>query len=155
MPEFQWGEIIMSTEESKQPADHANSDDYEVGYRKPPKSGQFKPGNGLGKGRPKGAKNMKTIVMGALTAKVTAKIDGKVQKATKIETSMHQLANKAIAGDLKAIDMVANHYERYGPQEDPTGPPPEETKTDLDLLKQYLELREWFDDDGEEEDVAA
>lgn len=146
----------MSTENSDNGnTDQDNAEEYEVGYRKPPKSGQFRPGNRAGKGRPKGAKNMKTIVMGALTATVTAKINGKVQKATKIETSMHQLANQAIAGDLKAIDMVANHYERYGPQEDPSGPPPEETKTELGLLKQYLELREWFEDDGDEEDVAA
>lgn len=145
----------MSTDIPDEGTGDSQPAEYEVGYKKPPQSGQFKPGNKAGKGRPKGAKNMKTIVLGAANAKVKAKIDGKVQKATKIDTSMHQLANQAAAGDLKAIAMLQDLYERYGPQEDPSGPTQEESKADLDTLEQYLALRKWFEDDGSEEDLAA
>ena len=64
--------------------------DYEVGYCKPPPHGKFQDGNKAGKGRPKGAKNIATIVKQSLGMKVSAKIGGKSIKASKIEIAMHQ-----------------------------------------------------------------
>jgi len=45
-------------------ANHTDKpDDYEVGYGKPPKHGQFKPGqSGNPKGRPKGRKNFPVLL---------------------------------------------------------------------------------------------
>ena len=62
-----------------------NSDDeYEVGYGKPPKSGQFKPGqSGNKKGRPKGRKNFETEFLEELYEKVPIKENGKETKVSK------------------------------------------------------------------------
>lgn len=90
--------------------------DYDVGYGKPPKHGQFKKGNKKG-GRKKGSLNLSTMVRKALEATVRAKINGEETKMTKVEMSLHQLANKAIAGDLKAIAKVVELYQLHGPQE--------------------------------------
>ena len=128
----------------------AASGDYEVGYAKPPKHTQFPHGNGPGKGRPKGAKNMKTIVNSATGAKVTTKSNGKLKKISKIEAAVHQLANKAAAGDLKAIEKLIALHERYGPEEHSILPTAEETKADLETLKNYLAMLQLGEDGNEE-----
>ena len=95
---------------------------YEVGYGKPPKHTQFPHGNGPGKGKPKGAKNMKTIVNSATGAKVTTKSNGKFKKISKIEAAVHQLANKAAAGDLKAIEKLIALSDEFAIGADPSIP---------------------------------
>ena len=48
--------------------------DYEVGYKKPPKDTQFKPGqSGNPLGRPKGTKNLKTDLMEELGQKIVVR----------------------------------------------------------------------------------
>lgn len=123
----------------------ANGEEREVGYGKPPVAHQFAKGNKLGKGRPKGSKNLKTIVNEAFGVKVPAKIGGQTRKLTKIELAIHQLANKASAGDLKAIGKAIAMHEQYGPQEDPAGPSPEQTQINLEALEDYLALHRIFE----------
>lgn len=114
----------------------------EVGYKKPPRHSQFKKGNKLGKGRPKGAKNMKTIVNEAMGQKVAVKIGGKTKKLSKVELAIHQLASKASQGDPKASDKAIALYERYGPHDDADGPEPEKLKHDLDALRDYVAMQD-------------
>lgn len=137
------------------PSSAANGD-YEVGYGKPPKHTQFPHGNGPGKGKPKGAKNLKTIVTSVTGAKVSSKANGKIKKISKIEAAMIQLANKAAAGDLKAIEKLIALYERYGPEEQCLIPTQEETKADLETLKNYLAMHQLGEavDEGEDGDES-
>ena len=139
--------------EPQEPEDQpADGEEYKVGYGKPPKHSQYPCGNGPGKGRPKGAKNLKTIVNSVTSAKLPTKINGKMKKISKIELAMHQLANKAAAGDLKAIEKLIALYERYGPEEQSLLPTPEEKKADLETLKNYLAMKNFGDDVNEEEE---
>lgn len=114
--------------------------DQEVGYCKPPKEHQFKPGNKFGKGRPQGSKNLKTIVIEAMGQKVAVKMGGKTKKLSKVELTVHQVVTKASQGDLKAAEKALGLYERYGPQEDSGGPQPEKVGRDLDALRNYLTI---------------
>lgn len=127
-------------------------DDYEVGYSKPPKATQFKPGNKLGKGRPKGAKNLSTIVKEALGAKLPAKINGKTKKISKIELAVHQLANKASSGDQKAIAKVVELYQQHGPQEPVGEISEEENAYDLETIAHHLDMSGHFDTAKDEEE---
>ena len=112
---------------------------YDVGYGKPPKSGQFKPGkSGNPKGRPKGAKNLITVLEEELQAKVPVKELGKSKKVTKQEAMVKALMLKAIQGDVKAINaVVATMLKLAGPQ-----PPEEEdlvlSKTDQQILDEFI-----------------
>lgn len=139
-----------ANEPQEQEDQSPDSEEYKVGYGKPPKHSQFPKGNGPGKGRAKGAKNMKTIVNSATGAKVTSKSNGKLKKISKIEAAVHQLANKAAAGDLKAIEKLIALYERYGPEEQSLIPTQEETKADLETLKNYLAMLQLGEDGNEE-----
>ena len=53
-------------------ADEPNNNSYEVGYGKPPRSGQFRKGqSGNPKGRPKGARGVKSLLDDALSKEIT------------------------------------------------------------------------------------
>lgn len=120
---------------------------YEVGYRKPPRHSQFKPGNKHGKGRPRGSRNMKSIVRGVLEDKIPVKINGKTRKVSPVELGLRQLVRKANAGDLKAISQVLTLGERYSPPDDDAPIPEEEAAYALETIKHYLLMQGDFGDE--------
>jgi len=80
---------------------------YEVGYARPPKHSQFKPGqSGNPAGRPKGSVNLATVLEQMLREKVVINEGGIRKTITKREAAMKQLANQAAAGDLAAIKFL-------------------------------------------------
>jgi hypothetical protein len=59
---------------------------YPVGYKKPPRHTQFKPGmSGNAKGRPKGAKNFATVLEHELRARIEVTENGKRKRISKRE----------------------------------------------------------------------
>ena len=86
--------------------------DYAVGRGKPPKDTQFKKGDGRKRpGRPKGSKNLATIIMEAARDQVTVTIDGKKRKISKKQSAAIQLANAGATGNprllVKFLDLIA------------------------------------------------
>lgn len=83
--------------------------DYKVGYRKPPVSGQFKPGVS---GNPKGRKAKPTSVQAqaqkALSKKVRVTDGGKSKLLSFLEVIIRCLVTKAAKGDLKAAAFLFN-----------------------------------------------
>lgn len=81
--------------------------DYDIGYGKPPKKGQFKPGqSGNPKGRPKGAKNLKTELLEELTERIEIKESGKARKVSKQRGMIKALTIKALSGDARAANII-------------------------------------------------
>lgn len=88
-------------------SDYDTHDDYETGYKKPPRNSQFQRGqSGNPRGRPKGTKNARTILMELVSEKITITVNGKRKTVSKLEASLMQLVNKALQGDLKAQHKV-------------------------------------------------
>jgi Family of unknown function (DUF5681) len=82
-------------------------DDYEVGYGKPPKGGQFKKGvSGNPSGRPKKPSDFGSELLQELNSLVTFNENGqqKVMKKSKLVT--RQFVNKAASGNLPAARFV-------------------------------------------------
>ena len=82
---------------------------YEVGFGKPPRSTQFKPGqSGHAAGRPRGAKNFATALEQELNSRVMVTENGRRRRISKREVIAKHLVNKAASGDLKAIPLLLN-----------------------------------------------
>lgn len=87
-------------------ADH-DPDDYEVGYRRPPRHTQFRPGrSGNPRGRPRGSRGLKTDLHAELESKLTIQINGQPFTGTKQQLMLKALATRAAAGDVKAASIV-------------------------------------------------
>jgi Family of unknown function (DUF5681) len=81
--------------------------DYVVGYGKPPLHTRFQKGrSGNPKGRPRGKKNMSTLLSAALDAAIIVVENGRRKKISKREAIITQLVNKSASADLKATQIV-------------------------------------------------
>ena len=77
----------------------AKSAEYKVGRGKPPKHTQFEKGEtGNAGGRPKGRKNLATILKEAARNQVTATIGGKTRKISSLQATALQMATQAAGG---------------------------------------------------------
>jgi Family of unknown function (DUF5681) len=102
--------------------------DYEIGYCKPPRHAGFQKGkSGNLKGRPKGSKNLATLLGEALDEKVSLTENGRRRRVTKRELVITQLVNKSASADLRAIkqltDIVQGVERRAGASQAPPSPP--------------------------------
>lgn len=80
-----------------------------VGYKKPPRHTQFKPGqSGNPKGRPKKAATLPDVLSKELRTRVPIVNNGKRKKVSLLVAIMKQHLNKAANGDAKAAAMVLN-----------------------------------------------
>ena len=85
----------------------SDADEYQVGYRRPPHHTRFKPGqSGNPRGRPKGARGLKTDLRQALCGQHTIQINGKPLRGNRQELMMLTLATRAASGDLKAQGLL-------------------------------------------------
>ena len=84
-----------------------DEDDHIARYQRPPRKGQFKPGqSGNLSGRPKGSKNLRTYVTEHLNKKIAIVEGGKTRKAPRAEAIAIQLVNQAAKGDPKGLTAI-------------------------------------------------
>ena len=97
--------------------------DYEVGYGKPPRDTRFKEGqSGNPRGRPPGAKNLKTLLSEALNEPVVVAENGGHRKITKRQAIITQLVNRSATADLRAIKILLDMLRDIEGQTEPASP---------------------------------
>lgn len=78
-----------------------------VGRGRPPLHTRFQKGrSGNPSGRPKGRRNLHTVMIKELLAPVTAKENGRSIRVSKAQMLMKSLLAKAVGGDMKAASLV-------------------------------------------------
>ena len=88
---------------------------YEVGYRRAPASGRFKPGtSGNPKGRPKGSRNFATLLEQELQQTITVNENGKKKKVTRQQAMVKRVVTNALNGDARAILLLIDILKRTG-----------------------------------------
>jgi hypothetical protein len=85
------------------------NEDYEIGYRKPPRHSRWQKGqSGNKSGRAKAPKRVDflQLLKKAINKRVKVRIGGDIAYLTKLEAGAEQIANKYASGDLRTIKMV-------------------------------------------------
>ncbi|WP_457939292.1 DUF5681 domain-containing protein [Mesorhizobium sp. 10J20-29] len=86
-------EDARDANQSPRPIESVKQAEYVVGYCRPPKVTQFKPGNNANpRGRPKGSKNHRTILSEELNVKVSVRENGRTKKMSLYQIGMRKRA---------------------------------------------------------------
>jgi hypothetical protein len=97
----------MSERENEQRELEAAAENERVGYRSPPMGTRFRPGqSGNPRGRPRGARNLSTVVAAALSERVAVNENGRRRRITKLEAAVKQLVNRAASGEARATQLL-------------------------------------------------
>lgn len=115
-------------------------DNYDVGYKKPPKSSRFKKGNsGNPRGRPKGSRNFKTDLADELSEKIAIQEGGKPKSISKQRALIKSIVAKGIKGDVKAVSTVTNMVIKFLEEQDIPQEAADQQATDDAILKAFAE----------------
>jgi hypothetical protein len=111
--------------------------EYEVGYGKPPRYTRFKKGqSGNPRGRPKGSKNLTTLLGEALNEPVIVAENGGRRKITVREAIIKQLVKRSATTDLRAIKILLDMVRDIEGQIEPALETRTFTEADEKVIKQ-------------------
>ncbi|QWG26070.1 hypothetical protein KMZ93_19755 [Bradyrhizobium sediminis] len=112
-------------------------DDDGVGYGRPPRAHQFKPGeSGNPKGRPKGKKNEATMLDELLFQKIKIREGGRERRITLFEGMLRRFAEDSLKGNIKAATFL---FSRYGATSSAESQQSELSDDDQAVLKAYAQ----------------
>src|SRR6266853_3537389 len=115
--------LMTSPVRWRPPMPPENQRDYEVGYGKPPCHTRFVKGqSGNPRGRPPGAKNLRTLLGEALNETVIVTENGGRRKVTKRQAIITQLVNRSATADLRAIKILLDLVRDIEGQAEPASP---------------------------------
>jgi len=129
----------------KRPRGDTDYDD--VGYGKPPRAHQFKPGtSGNPKGRPIGAKSEATILQNLLQQKVGLNERGKTRKISLHEAILRRIAEDCLKGNTKSAAFLLNRYHAMTASEPEEAGLSEDEKTVLETYLRDFQFNPKMDD---------
>lgn len=121
---------------SEHPQNHLPStDDPAVGYGQPPTHSRFQPGHsGNPRGRPRGRRNMASMVGDIMGEKILVTINGRKRRVAAEVAMILRLREQALKGDQKAINILLGLRRTYVPEAEGTPTSPHLSDEDLEIL---------------------
>jgi hypothetical protein len=117
---------------------HGGHDD-EVGYKKPPKTGQFKPGqSGNPRGRKKNVANFKTDLTTELNELIVVRENGRERRISKQKAFIKAMIALAIKGDIRAINAIVACTRNFGAGTDQAADD-DVGSDDLDIFQDHID----------------
>lgn len=93
----------------------ARKNEYDVGYGKPPKKSQFTKGkSGNPRGRPKNARNRKTVIRDVLEKPVKFREGERIKSASVFEVMLRRQAQNAAQGDPRSFLAMLKLAKEHG-----------------------------------------
>lgn len=110
---------------------------YEVGYARPPKANQFKPGqSGNPAGRPRGRPSFEEIILAEAQRIVKIKVGDKILHIDRDCALVRKLFDSALAGNMRALQMALTFLQFAQARSDVTdGPELPLTEEELAVLE--------------------
>ena len=122
------------------PAD--DSDDYEVGYGKPPISTRWGKGvSGNPRGRPKSARGLRTDLLEELASRMDIRMNGQKVSGTKQQLMLRTLTARAASGDVRATRLLVDLVMQVFGPEDHTSGAKRLSAQDQEILDELLARR--------------
>jgi hypothetical protein len=91
------------------------NDDDNIGYKRPPRRSQFKPGqSGNPSGKRSGSRNISTELADILSEEMSFAENGTLKTMTKQRALASALVSAAVGGDLRATAIVLSHLLKDG-----------------------------------------
>jgi hypothetical protein len=123
----------------------------------PPKDTRFPKGtSGNRKGRPKGSKNLSTLIMKVADEPVIVTVNGKKRRISKVHATAMQLANQAVGGKQAAInkffDLIDDIEKRAAAARPPEFPI---SLLDLEVLRAAYERMKSCEQDKQDESKSS
>jgi Family of unknown function (DUF5681) len=116
-----------------------NNPEYPIGYGKPPKETRFQKGkSGNPKGRPKGSLNMATLFHRIVSERVSVTEGNRQKTMSRGEVILHQMCNKAAAGDARARHHFLGCLQTFRSDED-AGELTERQTSERKLFQNFVE----------------
>lgn len=116
-----------------------NGADERVGYGRLPRQHQFRPGqSGNPRGRPKGAKGLKSELLEVINEQVTITVGGKPKRIRTLKLVLKSLAAQAAKGKVNAADKLLSLVITAFGLEDERPVAKQLSETDRLILDQFL-----------------